>query len=93
MDLSPTLQQEIEEIATLQGISPEQFILQTLTEKIGILKQQVNYSSDESPSSNPSKLREKDGILVFDTDSLDHIDFDLLIQQSREDRSQEQLGL
>jgi len=31
MNLSPALQQEIEKIATSQGISSEQFILQTLT--------------------------------------------------------------
>ena len=38
MNLSPALQQEIEQIATRQGISPEQFILQTLMEKINALK-------------------------------------------------------
>jgi hypothetical protein len=39
-----------------------------------------------------SRLREKDGILVFDTESLDQVDFDLLLEQGR-DRSWEALGL
>ncbi|MBE9011213.1 hypothetical protein IQ250_13445 [Pseudanabaenaceae cyanobacterium LEGE 13415] len=89
MDLSPALEREIKEIASLQGVSPEEFISQTLKEKISSLKQQAQNSSELSAS----HLREKDGILVFDTDSLDHIDFDLLIQQSREDCDQEQIGL
>ncbi|GAP95473.1 hypothetical protein [Leptolyngbya sp. NIES-2104] len=85
MNLSPALEREIREIASLQGISPEDFISQTLLEKISSLKQQAQKPS-ELPSSH---LREKDGILVFDTDSLEHIDFNLLIQQSREDCDQE----
>ena len=93
MNLSPALQQEIEEIAALQGISSEQFILQTLTEKINALKQQVLSRSDNTlHSSSAEHIRDQDGILVFDTESLDHIDFNLLIEQSRE-RSWEQLGL
>jgi hypothetical protein len=93
MNLSLALQQEIEEIATLQGISPEQFILQTLTEKISNLKQQIPNSSGAKSPHNPaaSHLRDQDGILVFDTESLEHIDFNLLIQQSRE-HDWEQLG-
>lgn len=87
MDFSPALEREIREIASLQGMSPEEFISQVLAEKISSLKQQFQKSSESSGS----HLREKDGILVFDTDSLDHIDFDLLIQQSREDGNQEQI--
>lgn len=37
MNLSPALQQAIEQIATLQGVSLEQFVVQTLTEKISAL--------------------------------------------------------
>jgi hypothetical protein len=94
MNLSPNLQQEIEQIATLQGISPEQFIMQTLTEKISALKQQFTIPSDTVLSSNSaeSHLRDQDGILVFDTESLEHIDFNQLIEQSRE-RDWEHLGL
>jgi hypothetical protein len=94
MNLSPNLQQEIEQIATLQGISPEQFIMQTLTEKISALKQQFPIQLDTilSSSSAESHLRDQDGILVFDTESLEHIDFNQLIEQSRE-RDWEHLGL
>lgn len=94
MNFSPALQQEIEQIATLQGISPEQFILQTLIEKINALKQQTpTPSSAKSLSTSPeSHLRDQDGILVFDTESLDPIDFNQLIEQSRE-RDWEQLSL
>jgi hypothetical protein len=38
MTISPTLQQEIEQVAAAQGISAEEFILQTLTEKINTLQ-------------------------------------------------------
>jgi hypothetical protein len=94
MNLSPALQQEIEQIATMQGISPEQFVLQALTEKISALKQQLSKSSDAALpfGALESHLRDQDGILVFDTESLNHIDFNLLIEQSRE-RDWEQLGL
>jgi hypothetical protein len=84
MNLTPTLQQKIDQLALSQGISSEQFILQAITEKIIGL---------QSPASmTEAALREKDGLLVFDTDPLDHIDFNALIEQSR-DRSWEHLGL
>ncbi len=94
MNLSPALQQEIEQIAMLQGISPEQFILQTLMEKINALKQQTPNQSSTKLFSNSaeSHLRDQDGLLVFDTESLDRVDFNQLIEQSRE-RDWEQLGL
>lgn len=38
-------------------------------------------------------LREKDGILVFETEPLDRINFNALIAQSREERDLEQVGL
>ena len=77
MNLSPALQQAIEQIASSQGISSEQFIVQTLVEKINSLQ-----SSSSAIEVAQTGLREKDGILVFDTESLDHIDFDALIAQS-----------
>lgn len=94
MNLSPALQQEIEQIAIRQGISPEQFIWQAVTEKINALNEQATALADTalSSSSAESLLREQDGILVFDTESLDHIDFNLLIEQNR-GRAWEQLGL
>jgi hypothetical protein len=38
-------------------------------------------------------LREKDSILVYDTEFLDLIDFNELIAQSRKERDLEQIGL
>ncbi len=38
MTIFPLLQQEIEQVAALQGISAEEFIVQTLTEKINTLQ-------------------------------------------------------
>lgn len=76
MNLSPTLAQAIATIAASQGISPEEFIIQTLTEKIQSL---------QSVRSKQLGLTEKSGILVFETESLDHVDFDALIAQGRED--------
>jgi hypothetical protein len=88
MNLSPALQQAIKEIASNQGISAEEFIVQTLTEKIGSLKQ-----PDATVSVSQAGLREKDGILIFETESLDRIDFNALIAQSRQERDLEQIGL
>ncbi len=84
MNLTPTLQREIDQLAQSQGISSEQFILQAITEKITVLKQPA--------SGAEAALKEKDGLLVFDTEPLDHIDFNTLIDQNR-DRSWEYLGL
>ncbi|MBW4618207.1 MAG: hypothetical protein KME17_02320 [Cyanosarcina radialis HA8281-LM2] len=87
MQLSPELQEAIAQIAKRQGISPEEFIVQTLTEKIGSLRWPVSTSS-----TSQTGLKEKEGILVFETESLDRIDFNALIAQSREERVWEQMG-
>jgi hypothetical protein len=84
MNLTPTLQQEIDQLAQSQGISSEQFILQAIAEKITVLKQPASVAE--------ASLKEKDGLLVFDTEPLDHIDFNTLIDQNR-DRSWDYLGL
>jgi hypothetical protein len=88
MNLSSDLQQAIAQIATKQGISPEEFIVQTLTEKIRSFQPPVSI-----PSISQTRIKERDGILVFETESLDHIDFNALIAQSREERIWEQTGL
>jgi hypothetical protein len=88
MNLTPTLQQDIEQLASSQGISLEQFIIQTLTEKVTLLKQH----SQPVAAPATASLREQDGLLIFDTEPLDHIDFDAIIDQNR-DRSWESLGL
>lgn len=70
MNLSCALQQVIEQIASSQGISSEQFIVQTLLEKINSLKQ-----PGLTVPTSQTGLREQDGILVFDTEPLDHINW------------------
>jgi hypothetical protein len=69
-------------IATIQMLSP--------SERHELL--QVLVQSD-SPLEPQYGLREKDGILVYDTESLDLIDFNELMAQSREKRNLEQIGL
>lgn len=86
MNLSPALQQAIEQIAAKQGISPDEFIVQTLMEKLTSL--QLPVPADLSSSLG---LSEKEGILVFETESLAHIDFNALIAHSREARVQESI--
>jgi hypothetical protein len=92
MNFSPDLQQAIETVAALEGISAEQFIIQTLIEKIDTLQQQAVYSTQTSPGQHP-QLQDKNGILVIETSPLSHIDFNELIAQLRAERDQEQLCL
>lgn len=92
MNLSIDLQQAIEAAAALQGISAEQFIIQTLVEKIDTLQQQAVYSTQTLSGQHP-QLQDRNGILVIETSSLSHIDFNELIAQLRTERDQEQLYL
>ncbi|HIK14856.1 MAG TPA: hypothetical protein IGS53_06120 [Leptolyngbyaceae cyanobacterium M33_DOE_097] len=88
MNLSPALQRAIAQIAKSRGISPEEFIVQTLAEKVGSLEM-----PEAAAESFPTGLKEKDGILVFETDSLNDIDFNALIAQSRNEISWEETRL
>ena len=72
----------------MQGISSEQFIIQTLVEKTSSFQ-----PSTPTDSTSPTGLIEKEGILVFVTESLAHIDFDALIAQSREASDWESVNL
>lgn len=82
MNLSPALQQAIETITSNQGISPEQSITQAITEKISSLTQQT--PDHVQPST--AKLVEQDGLLVVETDSLEGIDFNQLLEENRDHR-------
>jgi len=88
MNLSPALQRAIAQIAKSRGISPEEFIVQTLAEKVGSLE-----IPGSTADSLPTGLKEKDGILVFETDSLNEIDFNALIAQSRNESTWEETKL
>ena len=47
MDLSPELQEEAEKVASRQGLSLEQFVLQAVIEKINSIKAQVDLLVDQ----------------------------------------------
>jgi hypothetical protein len=96
MNLSPALQRAIEQIAASQGISTDEFIVQTLTEKVSTLHQQFTDSKDiltVSSHQQTPQLQNKNGILVIETAPLDHINFNNLIEQLRAERDQEQMCL
>jgi hypothetical protein len=76
--MTPQLEAAIAAIQTLSSAERKQ-LLQILVQS-------------EAASEFQHGLREKEGILVFDTESLDHIDFNALIAQSREERIMEQIG-
>jgi hypothetical protein len=77
--MTPQLEAAIAAIQML-SLSERKQLLQILVQNDSLLESQHG-------------LREKDGILVYDTESLDHIDFNKLIAQSREERDLEQIGL
>lgn len=95
MEFPADLQQDIAQAAISKGISSEKFIIQTLIEKIRTLRQQPESTDIVPPDSSRSEcqLVERGGILVIETASLDHIDFDKLIDQLRVERDQEQMCL
>ncbi|MBW4474079.1 MAG: hypothetical protein KME45_27450 [Stenomitos rutilans HA7619-LM2] len=59
MNLSPALQRAIEQIASSQGISTDEFIIQTLTEKVS------SFHKPSPSSTSQTGLRDENGILVF----------------------------
>jgi hypothetical protein len=75
--MTPKLEAAIAAIQTL-SLSERQELLQILAQR-------------DSPLESQHGLREKDGIFVYDTESLDHIDFNELIAQSREERDLEKI--
>ncbi|NJM75173.1 MAG: hypothetical protein HC852_04550 [Acaryochloridaceae cyanobacterium RU_4_10] len=77
--MTPQLEAAIAVIKTLSSTERQQLF-------------HILVQSEANPSSQ-NGLREKDGVLVFDTESLDHIDFNALIAQSREERDLEQVRL
>lgn len=76
MNLPPQLQKEIEKWATLQGIDPEQFVLQTIAEKISNLREQ-----QQATTTLEHKLYRKDGVLVVDVAWDETVDVNQLIDQ------------
>jgi hypothetical protein len=75
--MTPQLEAAIAAVRSLSS-SEHQQLLQILVQS-------------ESSLESQHELREKDGVLVYETESLDHIDFNALIAQSREERDVEQV--
>ncbi|QYX30957.1 hypothetical protein [Sphaerospermopsis torques-reginae] len=92
MNFPLQIQQEIEKLAGSQGISTEQFILQAVTEKIDALTQK-KVKACEVVSSNLAKVYRKDGILVVDAELPENFDVNTFIDELREERIGDQMGL
>lgn len=100
MNFPPQLQQNIEKWATIQGVSPEQFIWQAVAEKIEVLSHNAAEQYPEQNSelanmlpSNQSKLYRKEGILVLDAELPGDFDLNTFIDDLREERIQDQMAL
>ncbi len=88
MNLPAYLQQEIEKWASSQGISVEEFIVQTITEKINQLNQRI-----EEPSSKEPLTYYEDRVLVVDAPLPKDFDLVAFIDEVREERIQELMSL
>lgn len=93
MNFPSKIQQNIEKWATIQGISPEQFIWQSVTEKIDALSQKADekYHAQNSeltniPPSNQSKIYRKSGILVVDAELPENFELNTFIDDLIEER-------
>lgn len=86
MNLPPQLQQKVEKWSNLQGIEPEQFIMDAIAEKVNRLDRQV----DES-TSDPPKTYYEGSVLVVDAELPQGFDLNAFIDELREERIQEQM--
>jgi hypothetical protein len=84
MNLPPQLQQKVEKWSNLQGIDPEQFIMEAISEKVNRLDRQ----QPELPPSEPTLYR-KSGVLVVDVKWDEEVDINEFIDRLREERIQE----
>jgi hypothetical protein len=88
MNLPQKLQLEVEKWAHQQGISPEQFILQAVSEKLGVLNQQ-----SPEPVVATSQLVRKGGVLVAESRLPADFDTAAFMEELRTERIREQLSL
>lgn len=84
MNLPANLQQEAQRWASYQGISLEQFIFQTIAEKINQLNQQVQEPSQEEPATYYEGR-----VLVVDAPLPSNFDLVDFINDMRSERIQE----
>ncbi|MBD2329102.1 hypothetical protein [Alkalinema sp. FACHB-956] len=93
MNLSTELQEALNQWAAIQGISPDDLLQQAVTEKLNSL-QRPPQSIEAAPATEPSsRLRRKNGILILETDSNPSIDINAWIEELREERIRDQMGL
>jgi hypothetical protein len=98
MNFPSELQQEVEQWAKSVGLSAEQFVVQVVSEKLNMLRQQQKSHSVEllkinvSSHSKDLRMYRKHGILVIETGQLSGFDINAFISEMREERIQEQMG-
>ena len=92
------LQQELEQWAESLGLSAEQFVVQVVSEKLTVLRQQKSrtvepsHSNDLSSQSKRTRMYREHGVLVVETGQLSEFDMNGVIGEMREERIQEQIG-
>jgi len=84
MNFPLQIQRKIEKLASRQGISTEQFILQAVAEKIDALTNlfaegntETNLQTTNVVSSNQANVYRKEGILVVDAELPENFDLNL----------------
>jgi len=84
MNFPLQIQRKIEKLASSQGISTEQFILQAVAEKIDALTNlfaeedtETNLQTTNVVPSNQAKVYRKEGILVVDAELSENFDLNL----------------
>ena len=92
MNFLPKIQQKIEKLASNQGISTEEFVLQAVAEKIDALTQQTAEASNVVSSSQPNIYR-KEGIWVVHAQFPENLDLNTFIDELREERICDQMAL
>jgi hypothetical protein len=97
MNFPCEFQEEVEQWATSAGLSAEQFVMQVMSERLTVLRQQQNSdtiasNSAEPVSSDRSRLHRKQGVLVIQTDPLSGFDINAFVNEMREERIQDQIG-
>jgi hypothetical protein len=88
MNLPAYLQQEVEKWASSQGISVQEFIVQTIAQKVNQLNQQIGEPSSEEP---PTYYEKK--VLVVDAPLPKDFDIVGFIDEIREEQIQELMSL
>lgn len=96
MNFPCEFQEEIEQWATAAGLSAEQFVMQIMSERLTLLKQQkisdaIVLDMTEPLPSDRSRLHRKKGVLVIQTDPLTGFDINAFVTEMREERIQDQI--